>query len=227
MFIKKYESQYSGRRSLQIIFGMRQEVEYQFNGETFRDTVNASALLWLHFSDVESACLARGCAWWTKLTGMKDIFPKSVDEAFEMRGLIIKPSTVTYCVHAGRGTFYNTVIDVGYGEQGHPGVNEDLYREFNREMALQRANELMKQYKIVKHRMKLMMGQADADYDIAVQQAVSKYNEVVERVQADCDVAMALKKEADDLVASYDNVMSCNVVKEKSYSAELPDDAPF
>jgi superfamily II DNA or RNA helicase len=132
VFVKKYESQYSGKRSLQLIFGIMQEVTYQFGGETFEEDVFVSALLWLHFNDVGNECLARGHEWWEKLTGQKNIIPQNIDEAFEMRKLIVKPVTASYQVIAGRGKFYSNVIDVDYGEQGHPGVDEKLYQEFNR-----------------------------------------------------------------------------------------------
>jgi hypothetical protein len=44
--------------------------------------------------------IACGREWWEKLTGLKNMHPKDVDEAFEMRNLVVKPVTVSYRVVA-------------------------------------------------------------------------------------------------------------------------------
>jgi superfamily II DNA or RNA helicase len=220
IFIKKHVAQYSGRVSLQIIFGMRQEVTYEFGGNTYQDNVCICAFLWLHFNNVGRDLLSRGREWWEKLTGLKGMFPKDVEEAFEMRGLIVKPVTASYQVLSGRDGFYNSVSDVSYGEQGHPGTDGKLYREFNKERSLRRANELLKHYKVLKTKVKRSMKSAEQEYEQAIANAVARYNAVMEMSQSDYDTALKLKQEADELTAVYANA-------DKVIETALSDDAPF
>jgi DNA repair protein RadD len=226
MYVRRYESQYSGKRSLQIVFRLQQNITYQFGGETFQDDAQTSALLWLHFNDVSSGRLAQCRSDWVKLTGLETVFPRNVDEAYEMRDLIMKPHSVRYCVKSGHNnSVYNIVQDIDYGELDHSGVDENLYHEFNRERSLQRVNGLLKYYKVLKRKMKQSMESAESEYEMTVSNAVARYNAAMEQSQSDYDIAIMLKKEADDLMAVYADPDS---ITEGLNCTELPEaSVPF
>ncbi|MDR1268265.1 MAG: hypothetical protein LBK82_01960 [Planctomycetaceae bacterium] len=138
--------------------------------------------------------------WAETLTGTKNIFPQTADEAYEMRQFIVRPKTVFYQVKSGSGAPYNFVIDISYGEEGYPDVNESAYEEFKQKRVSQQIEKLLEQSKVVKTKMKQTMESAEKEYERALAYAVEKYNQAVEESQQDYELAMKLRQEAANLI---------------------------
>jgi hypothetical protein len=236
----KHISYSSGKRSLQITYNIRHNVTYFADGEQYQEEADAVAFLWLHFdSGSGSQCLQRSYEWWTKLTGYDNAFPKDVDEAYEMCGLIMEPLSVSYCVSLVGKSFLNKVCDIDYDDEQQPVGNIKLYEQHRIES---RIKMLRKHSQVFKNKMKRAVSAAEQTYQKTLSDAVEQYNRDIEQAQQDYETADALKNEADDLMASYDTFSStiidtvsctnisepCILNKQQACNAIVLDDsAPF